>query len=247
MDEILDFEQNKFNDLEKIIDNATKEYIEKKSKEFNDEIIEIKKEDYQVDITDHITSKQMTLLYSPNGLVNFYKTKQNKKILTSIIKQDTCISLRLLDWLITNYSKKYDVYYTIGKNKNNSYIPINKNFNMWKDYKNQLKSHSKKSFDPFCRRNRIYFDLVNYTVTPVLSCDYVNDESGIVTTVGQLNFFRWAIENEVIDYAFDHIQKIESDMLLTADKKTNKKQRRQLSKNNSGAKSQKTNVVVDFC
>jgi hypothetical protein len=49
-----------------------------------------------------------------------------------------------------------------------------------------LKSFSKKQFDPFRRNVRIDFEY----------------EPGktIETTVAQLNFFRWAISNKVIDY-----------------------------------------------
>ena len=50
---------------------------------------------------------------------------------------------------------------------------ILKQFNTYHAYKSQLKSFSKKKFDPFCRRNRIMFD-----------CNGVEIE----TTVGQLNF-----------------------------------------------------------
>ena len=46
--------------------------------------------------------------------------------------------------------------------------------------------HILKQFDPFCRRDRIQF---NY-----------GKDKYIITTVGQLNFFRWAIENKVLDY-----------------------------------------------
>jgi len=39
--------------------------------------------------------------------------------------------------------KKYNIVYTITKNN------INKTFNIYLDYKNQLKAYSKKYFDPF--------------------------------------------------------------------------------------------------
>jgi hypothetical protein len=32
------------------------------------------------------------------------------------------------------------------------------------------------------------------------------------TTIGQLNFFKWAIENKIIDYIEEHYDVIESDM-----------------------------------
>ncbi len=203
-----------------------------------------------------LNSKQKTLLYSTNGLINFYHDSTNKRILTTVCNQETPISLRLLDWLVTNYSKNYDVHYDLYENTNNAiggieyYVPSNKNFNLWKDYKNQLKSFSKKLFDPFCRRQRIFFNLSTYDVIALHENNfdtYEKNKAGIVTTVGQLNFFRWAIVNRVIDYAFDNLEKIESDMLISADNKThNKSGKRQLSKINSSAKSQKLKIIVQF-
>jgi hypothetical protein len=196
-----------------------------------------------------IHSKQNTLLYSANGILNFYKNEINKKIFLSIIKQETAISLRLLDWLVTNYSKKYDIHYELGQ-QTGEYTLSNKNFNLWMDYKNQLKSYSKKNFDPFCRRQRIFFNTKTYSIDTIGSTRsdfYKNNNSGIITTVGQLNFFRWAITNKVIDYAFDNINNIESDMLSSADKRVNNKTgKRLLSKNNSCAKSQKLKIIVQF-
>ena len=59
-------------------------------------------------------------------------------------------------------------------------------FKVYFDYKLKLKAYSKKRFDPFCRWDRI---IIPY-----------NNTSSIQTTIGQLNFFKWALENRVIDY-----------------------------------------------
>ena len=66
--------------------------------------------------------------------------------------------------------------------------------------KGQLKAYSKKNFDPFCRRERINF--------------FYNTDKSITTTVGQLNFFKWAIDNNILDYINEHLEKIDSDMNL---------------------------------
>jgi hypothetical protein len=73
-----------------------------------------------------------------------------------------------------------------------------KNFIVYLDYKSQLKAYSKRSFDPFCRRERISF------------IDHDNNE--LVTTVGQLNFFRWAIDNDILLYIRENYDVIETDM-----------------------------------
>ena len=50
--------------------------------------------------------KEITLI---NFLVAFYKNKI--ELFNDIITQKTPLSLRLLDWLVTNYSKKYNIEY----------------------------------------------------------------------------------------------------------------------------------------
>ena len=81
-------------------------------------------------------------------ILKFFNEPVNKNILVSIINQETSISLRLLDWLVTNYSKKYNICYKLESK-------VNKNFFLWLDYKNQLNSYSKRLLDPFCRGQRI--------------------------------------------------------------------------------------------
>jgi hypothetical protein len=70
------------------------------------------------------------------------------------------------------------------------------------NYKGQLKTCNKKNFDPFCRRNRIQF--------------YYAPKMYFETTVGQLNFFKWAIENFIINYIADNIKDIEKDMTINS-------------------------------
>jgi hypothetical protein len=134
-----------------------------------------------------ISSKNDILL---NSLFQFYKDNNYMEVILPIINGISNISLRLLDWFVTNYSKKYNIIYT---SKNN----INP-FNVHLDYKLQLKAYNKKYFDPFCRKNRILFDYKNNTA--------------IKTTVGQLNFFRWALKNEILEYVYNNLTEISNDM-----------------------------------
>ena len=218
-------------------------------------IIEKNEKVYEKDIykVTKLHSKQELLLVS---LLKFYENENYKNLMVSIVRQQTAISLRLLDWLVTNYSKKYSVRYDVSKKdileKNTEeYIKHDNNFNLWLDYKNQLKAYSKKLFDPFSRRQRIFYNIVTNNTTVLDDSDYdmyVNDKNGIITTVGQLCFFKWAIANKVIDYAFAHIEDIESDMLKSADKRTERKNsgpKRMLSGPN-GSKSQKFKIVIQF-
>jgi len=142
-----------------------------------------------------------------NFLITFYKSKMI--FLKDIIYQNTPLSLRLLDWLVTNYSKKYNIIYPLHRSTGEiSY------FNIYLDYKNQLKAYSKKYFDPFCRQRRIVIDM-NTLKWKEYNNDYTTGDKDIVTTVGQLNFFRWVLENKIFDYALNNIKLIDSDMNTT--------------------------------
>jgi hypothetical protein len=136
-----------------------------------------------------ISSKKDLLMQS---LINFFMDRCNLDEVIPIITGKTNISLRILDWFVTNYSKKNNIHYQITLNEKT------KTFIVYLDYKAQLKAYSKKQFDPFCRRERISF------------IDHDNNE--LITTVGQLNFFRWAIENNILNYIRDNYDLIENDM-----------------------------------
>lgn len=124
-------------------------------------------------------------------LMKFYKQNGNLHKMLKIIKSETKISLRIIDWFVTNYAKKN---YTIIQNGA-------ERFKVHLGYKQKLKAYNKKKFDPFCRWERI---TVPY------------DESGdtlIETTIGQLNFFKWALEHKIIDYIEQNYEEIERDMM----------------------------------
>ena len=165
-----------------------------------------------------ISSKTLLLLES---LITYYKN--NISILTCIITQKNILSLRILDWLVTNYAKKYNIVFS---NKNNQ------NFNVYLDYKNQLKAYSKKYFDPFCRRERIIINVSDLSWKLLSDNDKSNkcEKNELITTVGQLNFFKWFIENDVMLYAINNIQKIDNDMMQTLEKSKSSPKRKELSK-----------------
>ena len=125
-------------------------------------------------------------------LMEFYNQNQNLDKMLSIINGESSISLRIVDWFATNYAKKNFTVYPIEKNNSIQ------RFKVYIDYKLKLKAYSKKRFDPFCRWERI-------------SIPYTEGKS-IQTTIGQLNFFKWALENNVIDYIEKNYADIEKDM-----------------------------------
>jgi hypothetical protein len=151
--------------------------------------------------------KEITLI---NFLIAFYKNRL--ELFSDIINQKTPLSLRLLDWLVTNYSKKYNITYPLKYNSETIY------FNIYIDYKNQLKAYSKKFFDPFCRQKRLVIDSNTFKWRTYTTEEDIAKKD-IVTTVGQLNFFRWFIENKVMDYALCNVELIDSDMMATVTSK----------------------------
>ena len=131
-----------------------------------------------------------------NNLMEFYNKNNNLKKIMCIINGESNTSLRIVDWFVTNYAKKY---YTVYELKNDySEEDETYRFKVYNDYKLKLKAYSKKRFDPFCRWERI---TVPY-----------DDEKLMETTIGQLNFFKWALENKIIDYIGEHYSTIEKDM-----------------------------------
>lgn len=137
-------------------------------------------------------STQNSLLL--NNLLQFYdESTNNLDKMLSIINGESNISLRIVDWFATNYAKKYYTVYDIEISDNSTI-----RFKVYNDYKLKLKAYSKKRFDPFCRWDRIH--------VPYKNGQFVQ------TTLGQLNFFKWAIENKIIDFIQNNYLNIENDM-----------------------------------
>jgi hypothetical protein len=106
------------------------------------------------------------------SIERFFDDTKNHDQLFDILEHRKGISLRKLEWFVTNYSKTKQVTYT---------APNGKMFTVHVAYKSSLDGYSKKLFDPFCRTERIEF-------------------KGLITTVAQLNFIRWTITNGIISY-----------------------------------------------
>lgn len=160
--------------------------------------------------TDSFTTKEFDILERNKKFFQSNIKYINKMI--KIISGESIISIRILDYFITNYSKKCDTYYKIKKNGKDEYFYVNI------QYKNQLNGYSKKYFDPFCRDKKIYYTYCNKN-----SKD--KNITTIVSSIGQLNFFQWAISNKIIKYVKQNLNTIENDMKTIAreNKERNKK------------------------
>lgn len=134
-------------------------------------------------------------------LMRFYKDPTNLKIILPIIQGHSKTPLRLYNWFVTNYCKENQVIIKRKVKGGESYL------NVYISYKTQLRNHSKTQFDPFRRdeKRRIIFRY-----------DSSNQEKFLDTTVGQLNFFKWAIESGVVDFITKNKLELEKQMKLTS-------------------------------
>ena len=131
------------------------------------------------------------------NLYEFYLSNSNIYTILPILTSESNISIRVLDWFVTNYSKKNNIIYELKNQNNNG----DKYFNVYLQYKCQLKAYKKKLFDPFCRKQRIAF--------------HYEETKCVVTTIGQLNFFKWAIMYNVLNYVENNLSSITDDMITS--------------------------------
>ena len=150
----------------------------------------------QANVTKKKVADSKDLLMS--SLSKFYLTKSNIQRIVSVVEGQSDLSLRLVDWFVTNYAKKHNT--VITRQVSNNII----HFNVFLSYRSQLKAYSKQLFDPFRRRERITFVY-----------DPQNKNGKFETTIGQLNFFRWIIQNDILEYIKHHYKDIEDDMINT--------------------------------
>ena len=191
--------------------------------------------------SSYITQNDLLL----KNLLVFYNTEDNDNLdnMLRIITGESKISLRIVDWFATNYAKKHYTLYTIDQTSDN----MVRRFKVYDDYKLKLKAYSKRRFDPFCRWDRI-------------SIPYKDDKC-IETTIGQLNFFKWALENKVVEYISNNYDTIEKDMnnrnstskrkeLITLCETNNSKTRKKREELSVSAtksiKKEKVEIVVKF-
>jgi hypothetical protein len=118
------------------------------------------------------------------SLQRFYANHPEIDKVLTYLNGEAPLSLRIIDWFVTKYSRKSFVRY-----------PLNgQEFLVYLSYKGQLKAYSKQYFDPNCRRERIMFTIPN--------------QEPFMTTIGKLNFFRWALESNILDYMEAHEEEI---------------------------------------
>lgn len=176
---------------------------------------------------NNILLNQLKLFYQDEYILNnLFRILNHNNLFKK--SKETKISLRLIDWFVTNYCKKNKII--IQKNNNrNEYL------NIYNSYKSNLRAFSKQLFDPFRRKNILYMICDNSNcgntnkINITFSLQYNKVQSNYVkTTIGQINFFKWIIDNNIYEYIVEHKKIIEDDMIFSQKQNNYKK----LDKNN---------------
>ena len=141
--------------------------------------------------TQNMTFHEKEILKS---IKSFYEDEQNINLYLSILSKEFNISIRLVIFFILRYSKINKINYIIHKNENIHYI-----FNVYFSYKQHIRKYQIKYFDPFNRGNKISY--------------LFNNNQSIITTIGQMNFFIWFIENNIYNYLIDNYNLIYYEMM----------------------------------
>jgi hypothetical protein len=159
----------------------------------------------EVKLKDIFTPKEICQYVKIKKYFDYDCPKDKIKKIIKIINSKSSVSLRILDFFVSKYSKhrgKID-FTCVGK----------PNFDVRISYEAQLKSCKKRGFDPFKRKKKFYH--------------YYTNDNKILTTIGQLNFFKWAIENKIIEYVIGHKTEITDEMKkntkITKEQKNKKK------------------------
>lgn len=143
------------------------------------------------------------------SLQRFYANHPDIPKVMTYLNGESPLSLRIIDWFVTKYSRKTFVRYLLNGH----------DFLVYLSYKGQLKAYSKQYFDPNCRRERIMFTIPG--------------QEPFMTTIGKLNFFRWALESNILEYIEAHQEEIRAGYNAYLKESISNQKRTQNTKNDS--------------
>lgn len=169
------------------------------------------------------TSQELMLLKSLNI---FYEDTKIYNLLHSIINGYNFISRRTIEYFVTNYSL----------NEKSNYIIKEKGFkikfNVHTSYKDQLKAYKKKYFDPFGRGIRIPF---------------FSKDNCIITTIGQLNFYKWFFSKKIYDYLLENYDIVQKSLLTNSSKSKSYVKKKKIEfYNKKPFEGNNSNLIVSF-
>lgn len=130
--------------------------------------------------------KQMDLKLKQK-VEDFFTLAKFKLILPILMGEDT-ISMSMIYYTVTSYSKEFSPYVIVN----------GKEVYIHRSYRSKLQVYAKDNFDAFCRQVKYPF--------------YYEDDKYIVTTIGQLNFYKWCLEINLLDYIRENFNEIKLHM-----------------------------------
>jgi len=176
-----------------------------------------------VQLNKFFTKKELCCYAEVNNYFHNICTKGNIHLMRDIISSTSRISLRILEWFTAKHSKRRsDICYRT----NELCDELGDEFDIRISYDAQLKSYKKKNFDVFKRGKKFLYGYDKNNIT-----------KKIETTLGQLNFFKWGFENNIIDIVRDNLEKINNEMkkdnnsIRKAKKKKKEKEKKNKKKN----------------
>lgn len=130
------------------------------------------------------------------SLLKFFSDREHFEVLKEFkMSKHGKFSVGLLNWFNVNYSKEYGVEYIIEN------MGRRRSVYVWQSYNAALSGYKKEYFDPFARGKNCGKEIA-----------IEHSDEVINTTIRQLNYFRWAINNGVIAYVKKHVDEIYDDM-----------------------------------
>lgn len=139
-----------------------------------------------VDDATRLTGKESLLL---RRLQEEYTPRLLEEVLKPLVTQTSPVSLRVLDWSVTNFCKENNVVCL-------SSVP-GQTTNVHHAYRSTLAHWKRTLFDPFRRKKRIQVRIGGEVYD---------------TTLGQANFCLWSYTTGVLAYVIGHVDAIEAHM-----------------------------------
>jgi len=181
-------------------------------------------------------SKQDILMKS---ILKFYENEDNFSTFLQFVQKKSDTALRTLDWFATNYTK---------------YRKVNINgIDIQSDYRQQLKAYQKEYFDPFKRKTRIqitwkYIDSKReFKWKKIENLKKIKEtKHSIITTIGQLNFFKWAIQRNILNFILDNSDDIQKSQNKFSKNKRQNKTKGTIIKPNTVVHKTVQRIVIDF-
>ena len=152
-----------------------------------EEIIGIDKVSLLLDFLENYFAKNITQVSEIKDIIN-------QEYIIDPKFPNNKISLRILDYFITTYSKKYNT-------------KIYKDFHVYQNYRLALKSFHKAFYDPFCRKHKLTFYYGK------------KDHEYVESSAGQLSFFKWCFENRIVEYVKENYNTIDECMKKSSPKR----------------------------